>query len=235
MRIAICDDSSEDIDKYSALISECAEKNGVKAEITGYTSAKQLFFELGEPKDYCDILFQDIYMPEKDGMETARELRSKGYKNEIVFLTVSKQHTLDAFDVGAFNYIVKDSTTEKRLYRVISSAIREAKKRAEAFMIFSSGGENRNVPVSEIRYFEVIDHIIHVHYGEESFEFFSTIGKLENRLQNHGFLRINRSILVSKTYIKTFSYSEVVLDTGERFSISRGKYNIVKDAMGLAG
>ena len=150
---------------------------------------------------------------------------------DIVFLTGSSQHMLPAFDVGAFNYIVKDETSEQRFEFVIRSAFESSKKKADAYMLFSAGGENINVAVSDIMYFEVVNRIIEVHYGNEKFEFFSSIGKLENKLRNYGFIRIYRSILVSKYYIKSFTNDEVILKNGQSLPLSRGKYPLVKEAM----
>lgn len=51
-----------------------------------------------------DIAFLDINMPKASGLEVAR-VRPPG--TVIVFLTAYQQHALDAFDVGAVDYLVK--------------------------------------------------------------------------------------------------------------------------------
>jgi two-component system response regulator LytT len=176
-------------------------------------------------------LFLDIHLPDSDGITLAKKLRDLGYCNEIVFLTVASDKMLSAFDVGAYNYIIKDNTTDERFKYVVTSAIETARQQRDAYMLFSAGGENINVPVRDIMYFEVVNRIIVVHYGDQTFEFFSTIGKLENRLRSYGFVRIHRSILVAKAYIRDFTYREVTLINGEQLPVSRGKYALLKEAM----
>lgn len=51
-----------------------------------------------------DIAFLDINMPKASGLDVAR-MRPPG--TAIVFLTAYGQHALDAFDVGAADYLVK--------------------------------------------------------------------------------------------------------------------------------
>ncbi|WP_288379445.1 LytTR family DNA-binding domain-containing protein [uncultured Massilia sp.] len=51
-----------------------------------------------------DVAFLDINMPKASGLDVAR-MRPPG--TAIVFLTAYGQHALDAFDVGAVDYLVK--------------------------------------------------------------------------------------------------------------------------------
>lgn len=51
-----------------------------------------------------DIVFLDINMPQLSGLELARLVQDK---TEIVFLTAYNQHALEAFDLGARDYLVK--------------------------------------------------------------------------------------------------------------------------------
>lgn len=231
MRIAICDDNTNELSFYSEQIRLVAERAGVPVDILKLENAKQAVFSLSDASDSVDVLFLDINMPDMNGISLARKLNEIGYRKDIVFLTVSTEHMLPAFDVGAYNYIVKNKTSNERFEAVVLSALESAKKKSSAFMLFSAGGENINVAVPEIIYFELINRIITVHYGTHTFEFFSTLGKLENKLRNYGFIRIHRSILVSKSYIKSFTYDELTLKNGEKLPVSRGNYAILKDAM----
>jgi len=70
-----------------------------------------VFFSSGEElllsDKNIDILFLDIQMSGKDGMETARELRKKDKNMILIFVTAVEEYVFQAFDVGAFHYIVK--------------------------------------------------------------------------------------------------------------------------------
>ena len=57
------------------------------------------------------VAFIDIYLPKENGVEIAKELASISPKTDIVFVTTSREHAVQAFEVGAVHYLVKPVTT----------------------------------------------------------------------------------------------------------------------------
>jgi len=116
MRIAICDDEKEirnSIERYVCLI---------------YKDVDIILFDNGKSVlDYpeqIDILFLDIQMKEMDGMETARELRKAGNNVIIIFVTAVEEYVFQAFDVGAFHYLLKP-IEQVKFFDVLKNAINE--------------------------------------------------------------------------------------------------------------
>ena len=112
MRIAICDDEKN----IRELIGNKVAKQYPDAKIVFFSSGEELL--LSEEK--IDILFLDIQMNGKNGMETARQLRKKDKKIIIIFVTAIEDYVFQAFDVGAFHYLVKpieDAKFADVLYR----------------------------------------------------------------------------------------------------------------------
>ncbi len=64
-----------------------------------------------------DVILLDIMMPEMDGLDTLRELRSKGVDTPIVMLTMShdEEHLATALREGARGYLLKDMDPEELL------------------------------------------------------------------------------------------------------------------------
>ena len=60
-----------------------------------------------------DILFLDIEMPVMNGLETAKEILTMNYPVKIVFATGYSQFALQAFDLEAFDYILKPYDEER--------------------------------------------------------------------------------------------------------------------------
>ncbi|ASA24937.1 response regulator [Paenibacillus donghaensis] len=60
-----------------------------------------------------DLIFVDISMPRESGLEFAERLRGSGRQTKIVFVTSHKEYALAAFDVYAFDYIVKPVLQER--------------------------------------------------------------------------------------------------------------------------
>lgn len=231
MRVVICDDNPLEREDLLGLTTQISELNGFDSEFEVFENARQMLFELEDKLELVDVMFLDINMPGLDGMEAASKLRLKGYIGEIVFTTVSKSHMLMAFDVRAFNYIVKGETDRRKAEKIIKDVFETASEKSKEYMLFTGVGEYRNIALNEIKYFEVRGKIITVYYGNKSFEFISTIGKLENKLFTKGFIRVHRSFLVSLPYIKMFTYEEVTLIDNTEISVGRKYYSKLKEAM----
>ena len=230
-RIALCDDCEEDLAYYKEEIYWIAKDLLPEFEILTYPTPESLLFAVEDVKDLIDTMFLDIRMPGTDGISLVEKLRAAGYRNDIVFLTCSEEDMLRAFDVGALNYMVKEKTSKSRAEFVIRQAVRSALQKQSMKLILTGGGETRNIPVTEVRYFEVKDHLIVAHYGDTSFDFISSMGKIESKLAGQGFVRIHRAYLVSCRYIRSFSSSEVILFTGEHLPVSRKQYHELREVM----
>jgi DNA-binding NarL/FixJ family response regulator len=71
-----------------------------------------------------DLLFVDINMRGENGLDFSRKVRESGYESKIVFVTSYKEYALAAFDVFAFDYIIKP-ISEERLRRTVGRAVSE--------------------------------------------------------------------------------------------------------------
>lgn len=69
-----------------------------------------------------DLIFMDINMPRESGLEFAGRLRENGRQMKIVFVTSHTEYSLLAFDVYAFDYIVKP-VNQVRLHHTIQRAL----------------------------------------------------------------------------------------------------------------
>lgn len=221
MQIVICDDNGDEQIKYIKLIEEILEKNSMDVEIISYANGERLIFDFEKRKEFPQILLLDINMPGINGIETAMKIRKTGYYGEIIFLTVSKNHMLFAFDVQAFHYIIKNVTSKNKIEEIIMKAIKNVREKETEYIMFSGIGEYRNVPISSIKYFEIVKKIIHVNYDKEEFEFISTMNKIETMFIPHGFIRIHRMYIVCLNCVKSRSYEKLKLFDGTELPIGR--------------
>lgn len=71
-----------------------------------------------------DLVFVDISMPRECGLDFAKRLRESGRHVKLVFVTSHKEYALSAFDVNAYDYIVKPVSHE-RLNKTVQRALVE--------------------------------------------------------------------------------------------------------------
>ena len=65
-----------------------------------------------------EVVFLDIRMPAKSGIEAAREIAQMsaaldGHVPEIVFVTAYDQYAIDAFQQGVIDYVLKPAERER--------------------------------------------------------------------------------------------------------------------------
>lgn len=226
MKLAICDDEK----RIRDIIAESVKEVSEKIEIELYADAKGI---LSASFD-SDILFLDIQMPGIDGMGAARMLRSSGKKTVIVFVTALEDQVFNAFDVGAFNYIVKPFTKAKIIevfkkavkqaedQRLVETAISEQEEAGRTITV-KSGGTNTRVILSEVQYAEIYDRRIILHMeSSDDIEYYGRISDLEN-IAGKDFFRVHRAYLVNLGAVKSYDSKYVHMSDAD-IPVARGKY-----------
>ncbi len=210
MNIVICDDEA-------AIREMLAEKILLRfpnANITESENGESLLLQEAEP----DILFLDIQMPGRNGMETARELRKKWKDTILIFITALEEYVFEAFDVGAFHYIVKPFTDEK-FCDVIDKAVaelnrHEKSKSEEKYIMIDTQGSHIQIPIGEIVYAEVFNRKVMLHTTREQIEFYGKLSDLEKTL-GEDFFRSHRAYLIHFKYVIKYTATTITMENGE--------------------
>lgn len=230
-KIAICDEYQNDREKYKKLIEEISEKYKMNVKINFYEQGSKLLNSMLEPSNIPDIIYIDINMSKEDGIQIVKSLVEKDYLGEVIFLTESKEYFLEGFDLHIFNYFVKSSCKLERFEKMLIDAINRSSQNKEDILVLTSCGESIVVPVNKITYFECYRRIITVYYEEKTFEFYSSMGKMEEDLFGKDFIRIHRSYIVALGRIKRFTAKEVEMLNGEKLPIGRKYYSNLKEKL----
>ena len=188
-----------------------------------YSEAEILFFSSGEElllsKEKTDILFLDIQMPGKNGMETARELREKNKKMILIFITAIEDYVFQAFDVGAFHYLVKPVNDEK-FTDILHRAVEEwqiqniyVKEQEEKYVVINNRGVHTKVILDEIIYAEVFNRKVVIHKRNDEIEYYGKMSDLE-ALAGDSFFRPHRAYLVNFKYVEKYDAVTIYLEKG---------------------
>ena len=220
MRIIICDSDQNTIQTYKKFIEVRAAEQG-DATVEGLSSGERLLFEMQDDPNDVDVIVMDtVFEGKMDGIETIRQIREIGFTGEVVFLTSEKDRVFESFDVKPYNFLLKDEVTLERFAEVIDGAIASAMDRKKERLTLACAGDVRNIPIDDITYFELSDRIVEVHYGDEVFEFFSTLEKIENQLYGRDFIRTHKSFLVNARHVDVVRSGELVTDRGDIIPIA---------------
>lgn len=229
LRIAVCDDEKNAVREIESRAKGFFDGVGTETDISGFYDGTSLL-ESTEITDY-DVIFLDIKMSAPDGMETARELRKRRFKGYIIFVTVLEDHVFDAFEVSAYDYLVKPLEDGKFL-RTMS----RLQKRLESSVItIQRDGENYFFALDDILYCEVLNRKIFIHTSDGcTFDYYGRLDDLEKRLAGlcRNFFRCHRGFLVNLAHINGFGNGFAYLSDGGKIPVSRLRRDAFENAVG---
>ncbi|PKM47543.1 MAG: DNA-binding response regulator [Firmicutes bacterium HGW-Firmicutes-8] len=198
-----------------------------------------------------DVVFVDIDMPEMNGVDAAREIFDINPKIFIVFATAYDSYTHEAFEVYAFDYLVKPFNLER--IRQTMERIKELKLDSEktgflAQPISQSKKENIKlkiqsndrcyfVNVQDIIFITRIERKTVIYTKHDVIKTYEPLQQLAERLKNCNFFRCHKGYIINtdmvteilpwghKTYIaKLENTKETALMTLEKAKEFRTRY-----------
>ncbi|NJJ38482.1 LytR/AlgR family response regulator transcription factor [Paenibacillus apii] len=157
-----------------------------------------------------DVLFLDINIPSVDGVFLAQNISKFSVKPHIVFITAYKEHAAEAFEIEAFDYILKPYN-ETRIKGMLG--------KLEAAFTHRPGGEEERNPVSnkinlwknekiivvdadDIYYASAQEKTTSVFTRNEEYSMGVSITEFHGRLPQDRFFRCHRSFIVNLSKIK---------------------------------
>lgn len=152
-----------------------------------------------------DVVLLDQQMPEMDGLSVVRHLRAR--MPLVIFVTAFEQHALDAFDVGAVDYLLKP-VRQERLERAIEKARRQIRPQAKAAAKKIAGKRGTDIYLldpAEIIAFQAEGEIVHIITGQQKYLAEATLKELEKEPALAGFRRVHRATLINSAHIRKIS------------------------------
>lgn len=175
-----------------------------------------------------DLVFLDITMPEMGGIETAYKLKDLKDPPLFAFVTVQKGMAVEAYDLGALDYIVKpieQTRIEKTIARAknqiihrdtIEEMVRNKLKDRLDFILEKYREDDHHfnkLPIRtkgritllnqrDIVYCESQNKKVNVYTGDDSFVSNYTLNELAERLDENTFFRAHQAFIVNLNFVK---------------------------------
>ena len=125
LKIAIVEDDSKELLDLKNVLKNWLDKKQLQYEIDEYHSGDEFLIQFDKAKKY-HLIFLDIDMPGKNGMETATFIREKDAQVLLVFVTYMVQYAVQGYAVSACDFIVKP-VIEEQLYAKLEQIIPKIK------------------------------------------------------------------------------------------------------------
>ena len=214
---AICDDEPLMVRELTGhLTSYMEERSLTDYSVSDFPNGCALL----ESGSRFDVLFLDIQMEQPDGMETARLLRQRGDRSLLVFVTVLKECVFDAFQVEAYDFLLKP-LDNVRFHQTMDRALRSLEQRTAGGIVIQRGTGCEVVRLSDIVYCEVLGRKIYLHKSDGVVtDYYDKLEDLEQRVDGR-FFKCHRSYLVNLDYVRGCQDGQVLLSQGECIPASR--------------
>ncbi|WP_323379484.1 LytR/AlgR family response regulator transcription factor [Streptomyces durbertensis] len=154
-----------------------------------------------------DAVFLDISMPGLDGMDVARVVSMLSAPPTIVFVTASESHAIEAFGIGAVDYLLKPVRPERLSESVARIARRgrggASSPVADELAVVQIEHSRRTVFVrrDDIQYAEAHGDYVRLHTAEDTHLIRLSLSYLEEVWAPAGFVRVHRGYLVAVGWV----------------------------------
>ncbi|MBS0278451.1 MAG: response regulator transcription factor [Proteobacteria bacterium] len=173
-----------------------------------------------------DVVFLDLQMPGLDGFSVARRLKGSPAPS-VVFVTAYDQHALEAYNIGAVDYLLKPvrkerleqaiARTRQQLGPVAASAPvaapvsapppAAAPRSVDALrkIVGRSGGEFHMLDPADVIAFQADGELVYVLTANGRYLVNHALRALEERLPAPQFRRIHRKTIINTNHIRKIS------------------------------
>ncbi|WP_286270339.1 LytR/AlgR family response regulator transcription factor [Thalassotalea hakodatensis] len=208
-------------------------------------------------KHHPDIIFLDIQMPGKSGLQAAELLEIDAV---IVFATAFDQYAISAFELNAIDYLLKPFDDD-RFYQALDKAKRQVannqvsnlanineliihlKQQADSpfktQLVVKDPGRIRLIDVDDIEYIQGAGNYADIHLiNGDHLLHRATLTMLETQLNPKEFIRIHRSSIVNRQCVRTLTATEtgdylVQLNSKSQLTLSRRNKNKLDTLLNL--
>ena len=217
IKFAICDDEPLMAQELAGHLADYMKENLITAySLSSFSDGRALLDAI----DRFDVIFLDIQMEQPAGMETAKLLRRRGDHSLLVFVTVLKELVFDAFQVEAYDYLLKP-LDRARFKQTMDRVLRSLDRKTAEDIVIQRGTGCEVVLLSDIVYCEVLGRKIYLHKHDGTVsDYYDKLEDLERRVDGR-FFKCHRSFLVNLDYVRGCQDGQVLLAQGERIPASR--------------
>ena len=176
-------------------------------------------------REPVDLLFLDIQMPDLNGMELAHAIDTE--RTRVIFTTAFKDYAFESYEVNALDFLLKpiryikfQAAIEKaRNYFAMKESANTAASqqlqpsdKEDDFIFLRADGELHQIALARILYVEGMkDYLKFFIEGERKpIITHMTMTAAEEMLPEAGFMRINRSYIVSLSHIRSIDRNDCV-------------------------
>lgn len=217
INIAVVEDEQQQILNYQNYLDRFQKERKITVK-THYFNDGLSFLEQYHQNEF-DIVLMDIAMPQMNGLETAKRLRTVDKNVCLIFITTLAQYAIKGYEVDALDFLIKPVGFD--LFSIkLEKAIKRVNKNKESFFVIKTSEEVLKISTSKIIYIESEKHYLNFHTDKVIYKMRGTIDEVKDFFYKNSFASINRSLIINLLYVEGYTKTDVILKN-ETLPLSR--------------
>ena len=217
MLIAVCDDTKADAEKIKFSLMDIADD----LEIVWFDTGTKLIESIKSGSFYS-LVFQDIYLETESGMDIARAVKELSPDTQMIFVTTSLDHAVDAFKVQAVDYLVKPCS-ETEIVKAFARVNMRLNRKETAPVVLNVGKEihvfytEKVIRIESDRHYTIIyqqnrkSDRVHINFTDAA------------KLFGENYIEVRRGVLVNPNYIERISGTDIIISDGSVYKLPKAK------------
>lgn len=214
MKILICDDEIEYVNRLKIHIDEYMKRKRISYEIVTECNPQKIM----ENNDVYQLAFLDIQMNEINGISLAKKLKERNSKVIVFFVTSFNEYIDDAMDLQAFRYFDKPFIPE-RLYSGLDKAM-EYIDNSYVDVFVAGSNDSFRVIIDDIKYIKYENRKTQMVTNSGTFITKQPFSYWCENISNSFFYRVHKSFFVNLHYVDYYKYKEIILLDKTKISIA---------------
>jgi DNA-binding LytR/AlgR family response regulator len=166
---------------------------------------------------YADITFIDVDMPQLSGIDLSELLQNK---TTVVFATAYDKYAIQAFEKGAFDYILKPISYDRFLKCINklnskfikNSSPNEVTTPREYFYIqYESKGKIVRIDYKDLIYIQALKNYVIIHTDNGKYITYLTMKEVEESMPPSIFMRVHKSAIINMEKVVLIEGNAILL------------------------
>lgn len=225
MQIGICDDNIQWCCKVEALLENYIRKYGIEAYTQCFFSGEELLILEGE----MQVLFLDIKIKGKDGIEVAKNVNKLWPRCLIIFMSNYLCYATDVYQADHIYFVLKEQF-EQRLDEVLAKVFNSLKQKGKNLIFSVIGGGEVILAPEEIICIERNGRESLIETIRGKYRIWEKISEAEKKIPKTDFVRCHNSCIVYLPAVGEMLKDRFTMKNGKEVLISRAYRKSTKEA-----
>lgn len=217
-KAAVVDANLIDRNRTCCLIDQYCAEHPIHVAVECFSSGADFLSAYAQQP--FQLAFLEINLPDKNGMDVAREIRRMGESCQIVFVSASAEYAVESYRVRAHDYLLKPYTEDT--FRSVMTLCDISLRRLNPCIEVKEGRLLRCISLENIRFTDYCNHYIQIHTIDGIVKTYMPFAAFAQLLEPFPrFLCCYRNVMVNMDWIERVDEQDFLLRSGGRAPIAR--------------